>query len=136
MQHIQVTLNLFKSVSGGSILSCLLVQLVQVSSEGKESNTEDPCENCCEVRTSNVVHGLAQLWDDVMNHVTSTRVLVLGIDVFLAFDRFFVKLFANLGNSLVVVVVVVIVVVVVSIVVFSIVVVVFLVVVCSARQAG
>ena len=134
MQHIQVTLNLFKSVSGGSILSCLLVQLVQVSSEGKESNTEDPCENCCEVRTSNVVHGLAQLWDDVMNHVTSTRVLVLGFDVFLAFDRFFVKLFANLGNSLVVVVVIVVVV--VSIVVFSIVVVVFLVVVCSARQTG
>ena len=134
MQHIQVTLNLLKSVSGGSILSCLLVQLVQVSSEGKESNTEDPCKDCCKVRTSNVVHGLAQLWDNVMNHVTSTRVLVLGIDVFLAFDRFFVKLFANLGNSLVVVVVIVVVV--VSIVVFSIVVVVFLVVVCSARQAG
>ena len=104
------------------------MQLVQVSGKSKETNTENPCkDNRGSRSSSNAVHGLAQFRKDVVDHVASTRVLVSSpLDVLLALDGFFVKVFANLVDSSVVVVVVVV----------SIVVVVIVVVVGSARDAS
>ncbi len=108
--------SLFQNLSG------LLVQVEQVSGEGKETNSENPGKERGNRRRSDVVHGLAQLRDDRVDHFTSTCVSVGGLDVLLALDSLFVKLFANLGNSAVVVIVVSVVVVVI-------------VVLCGARQS-
>jgi len=94
----------------------LSVQSENVSRKSEEANTEHPSEDSSNRRRSNVLHRLAQLGNDVVNHFASTNILVRGLDVRFAFHGFFVKVFANFRNS-VVVVVVSIVVVVVSIVV-------------------
>jgi hypothetical protein len=103
------------------------VQLVQVSSKGKETDTENPSKDSGSRRTSSkVVHGLAQLRNDVVDHVASTLVLVGGLDAALALDGFLVKSHANLGDFISVVVVSIVVVVVVSIVVVVVIVIVAL----------
>ena len=98
-------------------LSGLLVQFEHVSGKGKETNSENPGEERGSRRRSDVVHGLAQLRDDGVDHFTSTGVGVGGLDVLLALDSLFVKVSAKLRDSSAVVVVIVVVVIIVSVVV-------------------
>jgi len=115
---IQTVSGLVEGVSGVfQNLSGLLVQVEHVSGKAKETNSENPGEEWGDRGGSDVVHSLAQLRDDGMDHFTSTGVNVGGLDVLLAPNSLFVKVSAKLRDSSVVVVVVVVIIVVVSVVV-------------------
>lgn len=89
-----------------------LVQTVDVPSHEKNSNSKDPCKDLGSGSCGQPIQGSVQPGDGLVDKFTRRVVLVLGLDILLAFGRLFVQLFASLRNGNIVVSVVVIIVVV------------------------